>query len=248
MFWKKKKKTAPKAKGWINQSPVFIYQMGKVGSTSIHYALRRKFPKVVHTHDHTQVADFFEKRRVDGDAFVITGTRDLLRRNVSAFFQNICNENRPAWRYGTRDEVEAASLDDLIAFFDSRHIADFGVSAGDWFDEFAKSTGVNVYDYPFPTDKGYLAIHPGDKVHVFIYRIENLDAALQPMREFLNAPKLKFRDRNVAEKKWYSDIYKDFIAAYRPGEAVLEKVYDSKMMTHFYSPAEREAFKAAWRK
>ena len=82
------------------ENPILLYQMGKVGSTAIQNALeslgysigRTRSEKlvgeydVIHTHSHEFARKCIEAQRNESEGLIITGVRDPLRRNVSAFF------------------------------------------------------------------------------------------------------------------------------------------------------------------
>ena len=89
---------------WRVENPILIYQMGKVGSSAIWSAFTASGSAVggtpnvalsgdnyyydaIHTHSHDFVSKFLSMRQLKRDQLIITGIRDLLRRNISAFFQ-----------------------------------------------------------------------------------------------------------------------------------------------------------------
>ncbi len=116
-------------------SPIIIYQMGKVGSSSIIYSLRNSGFKVfqVHRANNRNIMDLRKKtdslklkRRVEQpgrfigrcwskniltDLPIIVMFRDPLRRNISAFFQN------HDYFLTNKDVSKAIALDHLISKF-----------------------------------------------------------------------------------------------------------------------------------
>ena len=168
------------------ENPILIYQMGKVGSSAISNAFETlgypvvrnsstgisRHDKVVHTHDHDAVAAYMPQRRLDRDQFIITGVRDVLRRNISAFFQNCDDPTSPWWHFGARDDIARASTEDLVAFFNARHPAHLHDVVEPWFDRFRDAVGVDLFEHDFPTERGCLEIEA--PANIFVYRIEDL--------------------------------------------------------------------------
>jgi hypothetical protein len=240
------------------ENPILIYQMGKVGSSAISDAFEslgypvvrnaskriRRRAKVVHTHNHDAVARYMPHRRLDRDQFVITGVRDVLSRNISAFFQNFADPASPWWYFGTRDDIEHARMKDLIEFFNARHPAHLHDIVEPWFDRFGDAVGVDLFAQAFPMERGCLEIEA--PVNVFVYRIEDLQRRGPDLARFLGKPELSIRPRNVGSQKWYAQKYRDFTANYKPDRDVLDTVYGSRIMRHFYSRAERTSAISKW--
>lgn len=93
-----------------------VYQMGKVGSKTIRSSLERLYgrDRVLHTHSHEEARrSIGEWGRRYGQVIVITGFREPLSRCISAYFQNLTNDNNH-WFVGRREEVEQKSIDWLI--------------------------------------------------------------------------------------------------------------------------------------
>lgn len=241
------------------EKPILIYQMGKIGSSTISRALQAlgyssghcASPEdncnydIIHTHSHEFVARYLQTRRSDRDQIIITGFRDLLRRNISVFFQNFDNNANRWWFLGTRDEIEHAQTNYLINLFNSRHHAHFHNLVEPWFDNFRAATGVDIYSHPFSTERGWLEIEtPGKR---FVYRTEDLQICEQPLASFLRKLALSVGKANVGAEKWYSAQYRMFMAKYKPNQETLGKIYESQIMQHFYSSAERASFITSWK-
>ena len=114
-----------------------------------------------------------------------------------------------------------------------------------WFDEFRDATGVDVYSHRFPTELGWLEIE--GPVKIFAYRVEDLQQIGQALAHFLRRPTLSVSRANVGAEKWYSAKYRMFIAEYKPDRETLNMIYESRIMQHFYSSAERAAFISFWK-
>jgi len=116
-----------------------------------------------------------------------------------------------------------------------------------WLDEEVKRVcGVDVFAKAFPTEKGY-DLYTGDQVEVLLLKLERLNqCATDAFREFLSLDRFTLIKTNISDEKDYGSAYKDFIGAIRFPESYLEKMYASKYARHFYSEEEREHFRARW--
>lgn len=213
---------------WRLENPILIYQMGKVGSAAVLRAIEALGYSVghvassedncdydvIHTHSHDFVSKFLSMRRPNGNQLIITGVRDLLKRNISAFFQNFDDKENDWWYFGTRDEIEHGQTNDLIHFSNSRHPVHFQNLVEPWFDEFRDATGVDVYLHRFPTELGWLETER--PVKIFVYRAEDIQQYGQALAHFLRKPTLSVGRANVGAEKWYSAKYRMFIAEYEP--------------------------------
>ncbi|MEM6534497.1 MAG: putative capsular polysaccharide synthesis family protein [Pseudomonadota bacterium] len=223
--------------GW----KILIYQMGKVGSRSIYEAIEDRRQNVHHIHDHNEAA----KRLVDiqhpgaPKYFIVTGVRDLLAHSISAFFQNI-DKSHKSWYFGDQEQVLNADIEELIAHFERQQVKKLKFVALDWFDSFNRLTGVDVYSMKKVARRGF-QYRKTERVEVFCYKLEKMDAALKDLRKRLPIDgDVEFTPKNVAEDKWYNDKYKEFKLAYAPRPEVIDLVFSSKVMRHFYKRREIE--------
>ena len=165
----------------LKRDLVLIYQMGKVASSSIYNSLKDKknVTYQIHRFDEDYIKEvndfnknksgFSESKIVDERSvrikklflkkpskpiFLISLVRDPIERNVSAFFQN---KNHLAKNYSY------ANTQDLIELFYNLYAHETPLI---WFDkEFKKTTGVDVYDFPFNKKQKHtilIMIHHGN--------------------------------------------------------------------------------------
>lgn len=242
------------------REPVVIYQMGKVGSSTLYHSLQGDtFVRKTHSlnnaflddttrlhrennlYIHWAVAGRLLRRHlIDGQrqAHFITMTRDPVSRNVAEFFQNYKMYIDPPY------DLEAYSTPELRECFleQSRH--DICLT---WYDrEFQEILGVDVYAEPFPHEKGYqtLSSSYGD---ILIMRIETDDSTLeQAVQQFLNKPDFRLQAANVGAQKSYAAIYRRFKQEVRLPAWYLDKMLNSRYAEHFYTPAERDAVRERW--
>jgi len=236
------------------KEPILVYQMGKVGSTTVDAALRRanRYSIHIHTlrksftpvspnwppeHNHMILSDFVRYRVVRKSKFkIITGVRDPISRNISAFFQNLTT-------YGYSPKALSDSqLPDLIGTFLQNFDHDTPI---EWFDrELRGCLGINVFAHTF--DKDHCIIegqHP-----VLVLKVETSDdSKAAALRSFLGED-VKTHRENVASRKAYAAIYKKFVQEIRFPEELLARQYDSKYARHFYEPAEINGFLKKWQR
>lgn len=238
--------------------PLFIFQMGKVGSSTIKNTLETRY-HMCHFHTQREFESYYSKfppekhRAKSGGYFdIITASRDPIGREVSAFFQNITNMTN-SWGVGTREEVLAMPMEELIDAFFQRW--DGGsINTTVWFDRhFEPTTGLDIYQYPFDPAKGWSIIREKGW-RVLVVRFEDIN------RNYLEACNAFVSERfgeaakydrmllaNVSEDKWYADIMREFKALIRFTPEQIASQYESKYCRHFYSPAEIDRMKSKWK-
>jgi hypothetical protein len=236
---------------------VFVYQMGKVASTSIYKSLLKYGFCVFHAHvlnfpreKEEHLSKFFLKtikfgRKLRKNIFdsglpvkIITMTRDPVARNISAYFQNLDAI------HGKRHSHLKVSLPSLISGFIVKYNHDIPVT---WFDrEFYEVTGINVYSYTFPKDKGYMFIKHNN-IQALIMNAE-LDNKIKSMviGEFVGCPDFVMQNSNISLSKKYSSQYADFMENIRLPKDYVENLLDSKYSKHFYSTDDLNGFKEKW--
>ena len=232
---------------------VLIYQMGKVGSTSLEVSLinARHFhtlysnhPCKVHDtrrrkHPVSWVLKLFGnalKRaliRRRGRVKIISLVREPYGRNVSMFFQDL-----PLWMSEYQDVVRFDSRNEGPEFlFEAFENAYDHFYFDRWFDrELKRLTGIDIFEHPFDKERGYEVIRRG-KYEVLLLKLEKLEKAHEAIEAFVGY-RFDMQDANRGERKWYACLYDDFKKKYRPSEAHLTKLYLTKTVRHFYSEEE----------
>lgn len=240
---------------------ILIYQMGKVGSATIQRSLSRsgltwlrvpfdQLPKdkdvVLHTHSHEhagaiiQLPEHREKKRM---LVVLSLTRDLLRRTISAFFENISRAEHPLY-LGPRETIEKMPVEEIIAAFREREWTELETYALPWFDKFGVSVSSDIFSVPF-FPCGYRQ-YPSDIGRVAVMRMENIDRSVEWLTRFFSTPSFSLKRENDTSGTWKGEIYQRFLQQFQPTEAELDAYYCSKIMQYFYSAEEIRAFRARW--
>ena len=243
-------------------TPVIVYQMGKVGSSSIRDSLKScGFAPVFHVHrmnpdniekvrqeysDNNQAppdeslgerlyADFINKQK---RARFITIVREPVSRNISAFFENL--RRFTGVEYGDAD----FTIEELVDIFIERYRHSVPLT---WFDiEIKQTLGIDVYEYLFPKEKGYLAIRKGS-FELLILKLEVDDSIKEnAIAEFLDLEAFKLIRSNVAQDKNYSRTYRDFVRTIKLPESYVEIMCGSEYTRHFYSGIEIESVLSKW--
>jgi len=251
---------------FLFKTHVFVYQMGKVGSSAIEEGLREGGVSVRHLHSiGGDFSDQFRfrragrsliarlRRRLEGSmqglllnvpnrrVKVITLTREPISRNISAFFQAF---RKIMWDYRE---------------FDSRHEAGGGQVLVDafyqfvqqetpmlWFDqEIRRRLGIDVFQHPFNHEQGWIQISQGN-VDLLLLRMEDLSRCESVIGSFVGLPGFKLKNDNCGERKWYAPLYRSFRSHFSPAPELLARLYATRYMRHFYSAKEIAAFRDRW--
>ncbi len=237
---------------------ILVYQMGKVGSNTIRWSLKKAGLKVSHIHSLylnrgyefyknfllSQVnypatkkilySFFYQWQRLKlrrrKKLKIITLVREPVSVNISSFFQNL---SYFAYEY---EHKAASSL--YEAFFDKCN-HDYVL---DWFDkEFLPTTGLDIYQYDFDKDAGYSIIKE-KKVECLVIKLEKLDELEGAIAEFVGVRDFKLVRHNVSAHKWFNPVYREFKRNVMFSLEFIERIYSSRLVQHFYSEDEINEF------
>jgi len=116
-----------------------------------------------------------------------------------------------------------------------------------WFNaELKRAFGIDVYQRKFPKWRGF-DIYRGETADVLLIRLENLrDCAAEAFEEFLGIPDFALKDVNVGRDKTYSETYKRFLDSATVSPWYLEMMYNSQYARHFYTRDEILGFMDRW--
>lgn len=251
--------------------PVLVYQMGKVGSSTVVASLRESDPslEVLHVHlledldaleaqaratypDPSETVKQIEwgrrlreriRRSPDTQWCVITLVRDPVQRNVSAFFENLTEVIPDAYERRARGDLTAAEL--LDAFLERYdHHAPLS-----WFQaQLQPVFDVDVFATPFDPDRGW-ALYESPRARVLLVRLEDLTGTGErAIREFLGLEVFRLRTANTGHDKPYAAMYAEFGREVGLPADYLDRMYDSAVARHFYSDAEIDAQRRRWTK
>lgn len=241
------KKIMPVWKKFKNEKNIIIYQMGKVGSSSLENSIKGS----IHTHmffGNSPCHVHLRQRRSGikkysgkiGDAIkvtalkrrkiikIITPIRDPADRNISMFFQDLAH-----WIYfhtGKGNHDSRFEGDDYLkTVFKESFDHEYALN---WFDiEFRRLTGIDIYSYPYDKEKGIATINKG-KFSVLVLDSNKIEDNIPLIEEFAQQ-KITLKNTNTAERKWYGDIYKKFKSEFDI-EHYREKLKTHKFYKKFY--------------
>jgi len=252
-------------------SPLFVYQMGKVGSSTVYHAVRAALPGVPVYHVHFLSAQLAEHRATHersgmrpvpyhiylGEALrgqllrhagravrIISLVRDPIAFELSNLFQNprlVAGGANPAGVPADRDGLRR-TLERRLAAGGGHGYVD------GWFDREMKTVfGIDVYAEPFDSAAGWQHYRHG-RAELLLIRLEDLDrqgpAAIADFLE-LSGP-LALATANDRSRQANGGTYAELGRAPGLDPAVVEGVYAGRYARHFYAPAERQAFAARW--
>lgn len=213
------------------QTPVNIFNMGKVGSSSLHSALikNHRFRFVAHTHDfltnsNNYRQNFYFNHRPHKE-IVLSPYRDPLSHNISWFFENL--DIRSVNKYKGKLNLEKLTFK-FYEFYASKNIAlDF------YYKNFRDMYGLSFNQATFDQIENGVFQHFHDGKRFIIYPYN-----LSEMKKFklLKMIGLKYSPNtrsNVSDQKWYSNIMNDF-KKIKLDNNYLETLYQSKYYKDFF--------------
>ena len=276
-LWELKRHVDKRTKKGQIFSPLLVYTMPKVGSSSIYVALKQiqqQWP-VFHIHSLNMKAiseneKIYVKKWHKGqkptpvwqsqfviqkfkNSFdnkkikIITLVRDPVARNISHFFETLNLIND--YDYNNKLKIQSVrdTIDEITPLFFSHF--PYHDYALQWFDnELNTIFNTDVYQFEFSKSKGYQIISEG-YANVLIIRLENLNKCIDnAMKNFLDLDRLQLIQSNIGANKDYSNLYSAFLENLVLPDSYIDKMYDSKYARHFYSPEEIYNFSEKWRR
>lgn len=180
---------------------------------------------------------------------IVTLIREPIARNMSTFFENLEVTEKPnstkyavkSDYYGFDIEVDVKQVDPLIELFFDRLVHERPLNYFN--DEIKYVLGIDVFECAFPRDKGYM-VYRGNNVDLLLVRLEDLDrCASTAFKEFLSIDDFSLAQANIASKKIYAPLYKEFKRKIHFSETYVNRMYESRYTRHFYSDEEIDDFR-----
>jgi glucosyl-dolichyl phosphate glucuronosyltransferase len=249
--------------------PILVYQMGKVGSTTVLESLERAgLPNpIFHLHALADVGRYRDDHLAAGAGIpyhlelgeavaaelqhalgkrcrIISLVRDPIAVQVSGLFEV------PQFAH---DDVRRAT-DGIDPQKAAERLGASLVEPGaldyvfEWFDrEIKKVFGIDVFARPFPKAEG-AAVFRGERADLLLLRLEDLDrVGPAAIGEFLGLGKpIKLVAANVRADKPQAQSYSQLKAHLKLDPGPCEAIYSSRFATHFYSDDEIRRFIAKW--
>lgn len=235
---------------------VFIYQMGKVGSTAIATALKKRndcFAFQFHRLRSEYCGSFWNPDRRSWLSYslkkniiekglpvkIITLVRDPFARNISAFFEN------PETETFLKNHVgNTLFMEDLI----NRFVEASNHQANElWFtNEFQSVLGIDIFSWPFNKLRGW-DIYSQAPFEILVLKVTLPDEEKAcRISEFLGIPDVRIERDNQTSDKSIKDIYKAFKESAQLPENIAKAVLDSRFTHHFFTDDEIRGFYKRW--
>ena len=261
-------------KYYVKNEVVLVYQMGKVGSTSVIKTIKAVSKRYGAYHLHflnkenivqaeRKLAQLVGRKKYNANSWclaeskfiraklermirkknklkIVTLVRDPIGRNLSSFFENIERYSK-----ALNIDIAKSSPQEIFDIFQNKfHEHNYVLN---WFDEEIKSVfTIDVYNYKFDKERGYTIIKK-NIANVLIIRLDKLDQyGEEALKKFLGEMNVKLAYGNVASNKNYDKMYKRFLKNVQLSEEYVEKMYSSKLATHFFTKKELEHLKNKW--
>ena len=255
------------------RNPLLIYQMGKVGSTTLLNTLRPLLPnhQVFHTHVLSDEGIRQEDQLYFGGKPTIFSKSHLpatkhlfeskfLRKQMARGLEGIkiitlfrdpigrevsafFQQNLPDARFRQR-LADPAQVSGVVEESWKGNEFDFALH---WFDQELKAVfGFDVYTHPFPGEKGY-AVYEQNGIGILVIKLESLNGCFQSaLKEFLGVEVPALTQANVTKAKGHQELQATFLNTLSFSPEFLDKIYSSKYAAHFYSEQERQEFRKRW--
>jgi hypothetical protein len=237
-------------------SPVVVYQMGKVASSTIEATLTQ-VPSIVvfRTHGLARSVDVSSpgqaRRELESwlvyhriivpklPAKVVTLVRDPISRNVSAYFQNLDQ------LWGMDNAHARLSMEQIIEGFFQKQPHERALN---WFDrEFKAILGVDVYAHPFDLAEGFQHLQQ-QSLQILILKT-SLDDQIKAreLGRLVGTNNLSFVQKNLGAEKSYSAVYDQFVRSIQLPDEYVKGMLEHRFTQHFFSPSEIDAIRRKWK-
>lgn len=253
--------------------PILIYQMGKVGSTSLYKTLKHaatRYP-VFHIHWFSKKgldrADRINAQTLDpifdmhlrrckllrachDDGIIerckiITLVREPIARELSNLFQDMHIFHPQLLDSDGNFKLDAALAEVKHKIAQKTKDVRYCLS---WFDEeFQEALQINVYDYPFNKDAGY-SIIKCRRYDILLLKLERLSSCFQKaMTEFLGRRvQRNIIMANTSDKKKHLGAKQALQINLKLDRNTCKNIYSEPYVRHFYTDQEIEGFMGRW--
>jgi hypothetical protein len=244
---------------WNKFPPVFVYQIGRVGSTTVYESLKNADLPYTFYHFHFLSHQGIRKHQIalkqanfvgtPRDIIysksirksldtspppivrIITLTRDPIRQRISSIFEK--EWGNPPFRDKSGNIDKDLALTYFRKYFQTADNI-LGTICS-WFDrEFKPALGVDVYAHPFNQEQGF-TIFRQDDIEVLIMKMEDLSRCLSDAtRQFLNLKhRVSTQMENVTVESDKGRAYQYVLPRIHIPAHVLDEIYNTEYARHF---------------
>lgn len=233
---------------------VIVYQMGKVASSSIYKALKKRNDCYgFHTHcltltkanDSTSNLDKRGRHSISlaehiikpqRPTKIITLVRDPFARNISAYFEN--NEKAKAPNLDT-NQINSL-VEDFIENSNHNHNQN-------WYDnEFKKALNIDIFAYEFDRERGWSTFKQGPfEVLVLKTNLPDSEKTKQ-IAKFTGIEDLVINRINETGAKKTTSCYKQFKEMIQFPDEIAQPILQSRFTQHFFTDSEIDRMKKQW--
>jgi hypothetical protein len=252
LFWI----THPMEARQTKNSIFLVYTMGKVASMSVFHTISKRLPHVKTFAMHYMCQEnlsrqelilkdsIYRKMHTDHalkiwrcidqnpgrEKKIITVVRDPLAQVISDVFQHLS--------YHRLDELKYLSIDNRQVNFNYPE---------EWTDqELLPFSGIDILKENFDPEMGY-AIYQKGQYSLLVLRYEDLPGVFPAaMAQFTGIKSWRLADRNRSKDKDYAVSYARFKSELKVSPDVIQYVYSSDFVRHFYTTGEIERFRERW--
>lgn len=253
-----------------NRAPTLVYQMGKVGSSTVVRTLDglRMPAPVVRVHslnpskvernietlrkslgylqEHVVTSLVLVRKQLNWGEFpcnVITLTREPVSRAVSFAFQDW---KRQLPEVTDLDELNSERMIELVK--EKLQPGSIHADPGQWFERELESVfGIDVTSVPYDFERGYVKIRRGP-VEVLVIRMEDLNRSLEAgLADLydLDRQDVRMRPSNVGGNKEYADLLSEVKERLTIPSSVGDRIWTTDYAKHFYGP-DLDRLRAKW--
>lgn len=252
----------------ITRSRFFVISSGKTGGST----LARSFLNALHLHSYRHLHACYDTQSPHSTLclndlytytsrkyvspttkekiLIVSGIRDPIGRAISAFFQNI-----ESYLTMKPRDILLMSIPTLILIFNNRFLSDIENYYPFWDPDEPLLNGYagrDLFQIPFNYEKKRLFFED-ETFRILILRFEDIsgwDSIIRSTLPEIDLMSYSFKSENLSEMKWYSDLYRRFLAEYTVPRSLLDAKFDHpyhrQVLEHFYSPEEIDAMKQKW--
>jgi len=204
---------------------------------------------VFQAHDSQNISDICDKllESTEDKIFVFLGARDMMRREISAFFQLAVD-----WDFKKNAKIDYEyNLQDLYDQFNKYTRSN--VKMLTWLGDFCDKMGIDSDDMisyaEIVQKQGFHIVQKNDRLSFIFYRLEDLYNSWDRITFYNKLNRLQgsilFTSNNSIDKTT-DIIYKKFLSSYKPPQDIVDSVY-SYDLNKFYSDKYIQEQKEYWK-